>query len=55
MILFITLLLTLISLTAFTVISLAVGGASMIIVFGDVIVCAVLIVFICKKFIKKKE
>lgn len=36
-----------------TVALIAIGGAGFLVVFGDVIVCAAIIVFIVKKFIGK--
>lgn len=53
MILFMILLLTLIFLVVFTVFAVSAGGAIFIIVFGDVIVCAFLIVWMLKHLMKK--
>ena len=55
MILFTILLITLILLIAITIVIASIFGASFIVVFGDVIVCAVLIVWIIKKMIKGKK
>jgi len=55
MILFIILTLTLLFLLAFTVIALSFGGAVFIIIFGDVIVCAVLIIWLIKKIFFNKK
>ena len=41
-------------LAVFTVFAIAVGGSVFIVVFGDVIVCIFLIVWIIKKLFKKK-
>lgn len=53
MITLIVLALTLLFLVAFTVLAISAGGAVFIVVFGDVIVCAVLIIWLIKKLIKK--
>ena len=53
MILFTVLLLILLILVAVVVLGVSVIGSSAIIVFGDVIVCAVFIVLIIKKIIEK--
>lgn len=55
MILFTILLLTLIILTILSVLAISMGGAIFIIVFGDVIVCIFIIVWILKRLIKKKR
>lgn len=55
MILFIILLLIVAILTAITVLAISVGGAVFIILFGDVIVCIALIVWIMKRRINKKK
>lgn len=55
MILFTILALTLIILVVFTAIVVAAGGATMIILFGDVIVCAFLIAWLIKHCFKKKK
>lgn len=55
MILFIILALILLILIVFTVITVSVGGAVGIIVFGDVIVCAWLIIMIMKRIIEKRK
>ena len=54
MILFITLLIMALLLAVFTVFAIAIGGSVFIVVFGDVIVCMFLIVWIIKKLFKKK-
>ena len=54
MILFTTLLITALLLAVFTVFAIAIGGSVFIVVFGDVIVCIFLIVWIIKKLFKKK-
>lgn len=55
MILLLLLTLICIVLTALTIVSLVVGGASTIIVFGDVIVCIIAIAWLIKKIINKKS
>ena len=55
MILFITLLIMALLLAVFTVFAIAIGGSVFIVVFGDVIVCIFLIVWIIKKLFKKKS
>ena len=42
-------------LAVFTVFAIAIGGSVFIVVFGDVIVCIFLIVWIIKKLIKKHK
>ena len=54
MILFTVLLLTLILLIVIGVVLFSLFGAGVIIIFGDVIVCAILIIWIMKKLILKK-
>lgn len=55
MILFMILALILILLVAFIVLVVGTGGAVMAIVFGDVIVCIFIVIWLIKKlFIKKK-
>lgn len=54
MILFITLLIMALLLAVFTMFAIAIGGSVFIVVFGDVIVCIFLIVWIIKKLFKKK-
>ena len=54
MILFMTLLIMALLLAVFTVFTIAIGGSVFIVVFGDVIVCIFLIVWIIKKLFKKK-
>lgn len=55
MILFITLLIMALILTIFAIFAVSVGGAAFIIVFGDVIVCIVLIVWLLKHLSKKNK
>lgn len=55
MILFAIVFFTLFLLMAFTVISIAVGGAAFIIVFADVIVCVAIMVWIVKRLIGRKK
>ena len=54
MILFIILLLTAVILTVVTVLALSAGGAAFIVLFGDVIVCIALIVWIMRKIFKRR-
>ena len=55
MILFTILALTLLILIVFTVIAVSLGGSVFIIIFGDVIVCAAIIVWIIKCLVIKKK
>lgn len=55
MVLFIILLLTLIVLVTFTALAVSIGGAAVIIIFGDVIVCIFLIVWLLQKLIKRRK
>ena len=55
MILFTVLLLTLIMLMVISIIALSVGGAAVIIIFGDVFVCMFLIVWIMKRLIRRRK
>lgn len=56
MILFLILSLIVLALTVITITVLAAGGATFIIVFGDVIVCIFLLIWIIKKlFFKQKD
>ena len=55
MILFTILLLTLIILTVITVALASVAGAGIVIIFGDVIVCAVFIAIIMRYLVKRKK
>lgn len=55
MILFTILTIMLLSLIAITVIAVSIGGAAFIAVFGDVIVCVFLLVWIVKKLVSKKK
>lgn len=54
MILFAILLLIAVFLIIFTVAAVAIGGTAFVIIFGDVIVCIALIVWIIKKIMKKR-
>lgn len=49
------LLITFIVLMVTTVIALSMGGAAFILVFGDVIVCMAIIIWIVKRLIKRKK
>ena len=53
MVLFIILAAILLFLIAFVIVSVAIGGGITIVVFGDVIVCICIIVFILKHLISK--
>lgn len=55
MILFTILLITLIILTVLTVLVTSVLGATGIVLFGDVIVCAIFIIWLMKKLLKRKK
>ena len=55
MILLIILLLTLVFLSIIAVLAISAGGALFIVLFGDVIVCALVILWIMKKLIKRKR
>lgn len=55
MILSTILLITFIVLMVTTVIALSVGGAAFILVFGDVIVCMAIIIWIVKRLTKRKK
>ena len=55
MITFIILAIILIALAIFTVVTVGTVGAAGIIVFGDVIVCIVLIVWIIKRLVNRKD
>jgi hypothetical protein len=55
MILTTILLITFIVLMVTTVIALSVGGAAFILVFGDVIVCMAIIIWIVKRLTKRKK
>lgn len=54
MVLFTILLVTLIFLVIGLVLAIAIGGAGAIILFGDVIVCACIIVWIMRRLLKKR-
>ena len=55
MITFIILAIALIALTIFTIVTVGAVGTAGIIVFGDVIVCIVLIVWIIKRLVNRKD
>ena len=55
MILFIIMALTVILLTVITVAALSVGGAALIIIFGDVIVCVAILIWIMKRLFGRKR
>lgn len=55
MILLTILTLTLLFLLAFIVLAVSIGGAAFTVVFGDVIVCIVLLAFLIKAIIKKRS
>lgn len=55
MILTTILLITFIVLMVTTVIALSVGGAAFILIFGDVIVCMAIIIWIVKRLTKRKK
>lgn len=55
MILFTILALILLILTVITVVAISIGGSLVIVLFGDVIVCAAIIIWIMKKLITRKR
>ena len=55
MITFIILAIALIALAIFTVVTVGTVGAAGIIVFGDVIICVILIVWIIKRLVNRKD
>lgn len=55
MILFTILALVALFLIIFTVVAVSIGGAVFVIIFGDIIVCIAIIVWIIKKILKKKK
>lgn len=55
MILFIGLMLALIFAVAMTVLAITVGGSIGIVVFGDVIICVLIIIWIIKRIATKKK
>lgn len=55
MILFIGLLLALVFTVVMTVLAITVGGSIGIVVFGDVIICVLIIVWIIKRIANKKK
>lgn len=54
MITFIILLCTLLPVIVASIALLSVGGAAFIVIFGDLIVCALMIVWVMKRLLKKK-
>lgn len=55
MILLTILILILLILTVITVLAISIGGSVFIVVFGDAIVCMLVIVWIIKKLIKRRK
>ena len=55
MILFLILALMLVILTVFTVVIVSVTGAVGIVLFGDIIVCIMMIIWIIKRILRKKK
>ena len=55
MVLFTILLIVLLILVAITVAAISIGGAGIIILFGDVIVCILVIIWIMKRLINKRK
>lgn len=55
MILFTILFITLVILAVFTVLTVSALGATGIVLFGDVIVCAIVIIWLMKKLFKRKK
>ena len=55
MILFTILLIVVLALVAIVLTAIAIGGSAFIIVFGDVIVCIIFLVWIMKKLINRKR
>lgn len=55
MILFTILMVTLFLLMCATVIAISIGGAAFIIVFGDVIVCVAIIIWMVRRLTKRKK
>ena len=55
MILFTILALILIILAIITIVAVSIGGSIVIVLFGDVFVCAAIIIWIMKKLISKKK
>lgn len=55
MILFTILALTLIFLIIFAVFAISIGGAAVIVLFGDIIVCAVFIIMVLKFLVNKRK
>lgn len=55
MIMFTILLITFLVLLATTILAISIGGAGFLIIFGDVIVCIILIAWIIKRRIQRKK
>ena len=55
MILFLILALMLVILTVFTVVIVSVTGAVGVVLFGDIIVCIMMIIWIIKRILRKKK
>lgn len=55
MVLFTILVLTLLLLVLFGIFAISVGGAAVIVLFGDVIVCAVFIIMVLKFLVNKRK
>ena len=55
MILFTLLMIALVVFAVITIITILIGGVGFIVVFGDLIICILLIVLIIKHFLKKKN
>lgn len=55
MILFTILTVTLIVLIGIIVLAVAIGGGATIIIFGDVIVCVAILIWILKRLLKKRK
>ena len=55
MILFVTLLMIISILTVVTVLAISIGGSMFIVLFGDVIVCIFIIMWIMKKLLFRKK
>lgn len=55
MLIFTILLLIAIALTAITIMAISAGGVAFILVFGDVIICIFLILWVMKRLIKRRN
>ena len=55
MILFTILLITLAIIAVSSVLILSVGGAAFIVIFGDLVVCMAIIIWIMKRLVKRKK